>query len=482
MGESFDYDVFLCFADDDEPIARPIHRELCQSGLRVFWSDATMKEKIGQSWLEAVQSALERSQHFLLIASRASMQSQWVKREYEAFLAHCNNKDLRRLIPLLTKGYAAASLPLFLRNLEAAQLENPDSVKQVIHLLGGTPINDLKTQLEAQTKKYDKLNKVTDIGVIVLTVALILLGFLFGLSLSLHNRQIASHPAQPPSTQQGTNQVHPRAELVIAIFHALIILLFIALQFTNFGGKAHNWEKYGWTTGQTMKQFWRGWRWIWLTWLALYVWLSVCWLQPEWYDQHMILTWSVADSLNIANAFGFFFCFLALDEPSVPTAEEPNRAKGFHRHLLIIFGVGILIGVISVMGRVLNGSADPTHFGALGPVLSSCYTGLAMAYLFGRLDSHHMKIPRILLAPLYLYVIIQLAWVIFQAQPPDSVVPSMFFGAALILKILLFAVVTYWLDRGVLLDYLRQSEEYFVNVRSMESDGPTANGMGERLR
>jgi hypothetical protein len=99
-----------------------------------------------------------------------------------------------------------------------------------------------------------------------------------------------------------------------------------------------------------------------------------------------------------------------------------------------------------------------------------------MAYLFGRLDSHHMKIPRVLLAPLYLYVIIQLAWVIFQAQPPDSVVPSMFFGAALILKILLFAVITYWLDRGVLLDYLRQSEEYFIKATAPESQAATAFG------
>ena len=43
MGGTFDYDVFLSFSASDEGLVRPVWQELCLSGLRVFWSDATLK-------------------------------------------------------------------------------------------------------------------------------------------------------------------------------------------------------------------------------------------------------------------------------------------------------------------------------------------------------------------------------------------------------------------------------------------------------
>ena len=71
MEEVFDYDVFLSFASSDEEFARPIWQELCLSGLRVFWSDASLKQRLGEAWYESIQSSLVRSRHLIVIASPA---------------------------------------------------------------------------------------------------------------------------------------------------------------------------------------------------------------------------------------------------------------------------------------------------------------------------------------------------------------------------------------------------------------------------
>jgi hypothetical protein len=459
MPDSFDYHVFVCFAVSDDAIARPVWQELSRSGLRVFWSDATLKEKIGESWFNVIQSALERSQHFLLIASKASMDSPWVEREYQAFYTHCYKQGVRRLIPILTQDFQTKQLPLLLRGLEATKLNDPDCLKRIIHLLGGTPLVELKEEKDRLQLKERRLLRFTEIGGTMLIVTLVLLGFLFGSFVFL--QALESSPRQAGPGQ---------SEFFIAAVHVAVVLLFIGLQSTPIGGKTRNWDKYGPITEKTMTQFWWGWRWIWMTWLALYGWLSACWVQLTWYHKHEPLTWSVADAINVLNAWGFFFCFLALDEPSVPTADEPERADEFRRHIKLVVAAGIVVGVLSILGR----SVLSVQLGVLGPLLASCYTGLAMAYLFGRFDSHHMNIPRFLLAPLYLYVIIQLTWVTFQSGMQNSR-PSMFLGAALILKILLFLVVTYWLDHGVLLEYIKKAEGHFgQEKRPIENVAPQA--------
>ena len=70
MSGIFEYDLFLSFAKTDEKIVKPIWQEMCLAGLRVFWSDSTLKDKIGESWFEVIQSSLEQSQHFVLICSK----------------------------------------------------------------------------------------------------------------------------------------------------------------------------------------------------------------------------------------------------------------------------------------------------------------------------------------------------------------------------------------------------------------------------
>lgn len=144
MADSFEYDVFISFSVSDEEVVRPLWEELGSSGLRVFWSNSTLKDKLGEKWFDTIQSAIGRSKHFLLIVTHASMSSEWVKREYQAFLNHYYKSGSRLLIPVLVGNYSVSKLPMFLDQLQSCRLDQQDSVKRIIQLLWGTNVEELK--------------------------------------------------------------------------------------------------------------------------------------------------------------------------------------------------------------------------------------------------------------------------------------------------------------------------------------------------
>lgn len=159
MADIFEYDVFLSFASSDEEIVKPIWQELCVNGLRVFWSDTTLKKELGNSWFDVIESSLEKSRHPLLICSQASMASKWVKREYKAFYNHFYQPGIRRLIPVLAKGYKVSDLPLFLKELEAGQMDDPGFLQEIIPILGGVNIESLRKENQLLKEKLKSLQR-----------------------------------------------------------------------------------------------------------------------------------------------------------------------------------------------------------------------------------------------------------------------------------------------------------------------------------
>jgi hypothetical protein len=85
------------------------------------------------------------------------------------------------------------------------------------------------------------------------------------------------------------------------------------------------------------------------------------------------------------------------------------------------------------------------------------YDGLAIAFLVGRFDSHWMKVPRWMLAPLYGYALIQMIYVFFFKLPPEWQVYT--YLVALLFKVCLFLVVTHLLHAGNLSQYLEAAED-----------------------
>lgn len=160
MADEFEYDVFLSFASKDTEYVRTIYQVLISSSLRVFWSDETLKEKLGnEGWEEVIEKSLITSQHFLLFSSTEAMDSYWVKQEYRAFVNLCHSKDSnnRMFFILPIHGYSTKQLPAFLQNKQVAQ-----SISDIIPKLGGVNFkkllaeNDkLKKQLQAEQKDIE---------------------------------------------------------------------------------------------------------------------------------------------------------------------------------------------------------------------------------------------------------------------------------------------------------------------------------------
>lgn len=158
MTDPFEYDVFLSFSSADEEVVRPIWQELCSNGLRVFWSDATLKKEVGNSWFEIIEKSIERSKHMLLICSENSMNSKWVQREYRAFYDSCYSQNSRRLIPLLAREFKPNNLPLFLRQLQVGKITDSQFIEEIIPILGGTNIEKMQIEIHSLKEQLDLIS------------------------------------------------------------------------------------------------------------------------------------------------------------------------------------------------------------------------------------------------------------------------------------------------------------------------------------
>ena len=133
--DRFDYDVFLSFASLNESLARPLYERLTGSGLRVFWSDETLKGRVGESWYKVIESSLESSKHFVLLWSPEAKKSKFVELEYKTFHSETIQDDNRLLIPVIVNGYSPSHLPLFLRQMQGYPLDG--NLGDLITRLGG---------------------------------------------------------------------------------------------------------------------------------------------------------------------------------------------------------------------------------------------------------------------------------------------------------------------------------------------------------
>lgn len=158
MTDPFEYDVFISFSSIDEELVKPIWQELCSNGLRVFWSDATLKKEVGNSWFEIIEKSIEQSKHMLLICSDNSMNSKWVQREYRAFFDYCYSPNSRRLIPLLAHEFKPNDLPLFLRQLQVGKANDHEFIREIIPILGGVNIEKLQLELQSLRKQVGLLS------------------------------------------------------------------------------------------------------------------------------------------------------------------------------------------------------------------------------------------------------------------------------------------------------------------------------------
>ncbi|MEW5924572.1 MAG: hypothetical protein AB1746_11350 [Candidatus Zixiibacteriota bacterium] len=239
-------------------------------------------------------------------------------------------------------------------------------------------------------------------------------------------------------------------EFIISVIHVLVIATFLIISRTDIGKPSSKYSFDKEIAKYAFEQFTRGWRYIWWAWLLLYLWLSLYFGQK--YVNISIIDFrlfkAIADTLNTLSAIAFYNIFLVLDVPSVPINHKKNRAEAYYQGLKIATIIGLTVVVISIFDHYFN-----LENAFAGPLLVSFYAAISMAYFFGRLDSHILDIRRWMLAPLYVYVVIQVVWFTFWGTHQPRL-EFIFLIIALILKIYLFLVVTNWLQNGKIQKYL----------------------------
>jgi hypothetical protein len=252
-----------------------------------------------------------------------------------------------------------------------------------------------------------------------------------------------------------TGSITPGAPALLHLVHAAIAALLLAVQFTGFlkpqtiDGRAHPIAR------KCLAQFIAGWRWAWALWFALYAWLwALTALGRNPYP--------VADVLNCLTAFPLFWCFFVLDKPSVPAPGRPERDASFRKAVGVTWGIGVGVALLAAAGRMHVWGMNEFCLGFLG-----IYDGLAIAFLAGRFDSHWIRVPRWMLAPLYGYALIQMVYVFFFNLPAEWQIST--YLVALVFKVCLFFVVTHLLHAGNLRVYLEAAEDGKLGPQESEA-------------
>ena len=233
-------------------------------------------------------------------------------------------------------------------------------------------------------------------------------------------------------------------ELYGALSHVLVLAVLIALVLAG----APPQEPAGTVARNAWRQFRRGWLVLWASWFVLYAWLAVYWAREGG------ATWrawgsAAADVLNLVTSAVFFYLFLVLDKPSVKAVGEPERDGAFRTSL---FWIACTCGAIALLS--IGGRFGWLGLEQVGPALGSMTVAVSMAFFVGRLSDSHLKVRRSLLAPLYVYVAIQMLWhVVVVVGGASEAATSLVLGGALALKVYLFVLITRWMADGALQTY-----------------------------
>ncbi len=104
-------DIFISYASTDLPRIKPLVDALVQRGWSVWWDRTILP---GETWDEVIDAALNAARCVIVLWSRDSVRSQWVRTEAE--------EGQRRglLVPALLDDVDA--IPLAFRRIQAAKL------------------------------------------------------------------------------------------------------------------------------------------------------------------------------------------------------------------------------------------------------------------------------------------------------------------------------------------------------------------------
>ena len=173
-----EYDVFISFksTDDngrptrDRQIARTIYDELKKRGIKTFYSEVTLKNRIGEDYEPIIYKALYSCKFFILVAtSEENLNAAWVKNEWSRFRDRVQDESLINAGCAVFDNLNVNELPPFLRGQGISLAKYPAGGYEVeiadglAARFGLTNKNEeaeeIKRQIEEQKKFQKELEK-----------------------------------------------------------------------------------------------------------------------------------------------------------------------------------------------------------------------------------------------------------------------------------------------------------------------------------
>jgi TIR domain/Effector-associated domain 11 len=162
QNSQFEFDVFLSFSSKNIIEAREVVDKLRGYGLRVFFSDESLRNKAGESFNTVISKALTTSNHFVWLCTPESVGSSWVTMEHESFFGqiYMNDRSNRRFFILKGMRFSEGLLPITYRSLQFADepeqiIQNiPSLSKENVPVKVDTTLNDPPTVAKTKDTIY----------------------------------------------------------------------------------------------------------------------------------------------------------------------------------------------------------------------------------------------------------------------------------------------------------------------------------------
>lgn len=124
LAQEESFDVFLCFRSADKngaptkerTVARRIYDELTRRGINTFFSEESLKGRLGEDYEPIIYKALYSCRFFILIATSVeNVNTAWVKNEWSRFRDRVYEERLSSACCAVFENITPADLPSFLR-------------------------------------------------------------------------------------------------------------------------------------------------------------------------------------------------------------------------------------------------------------------------------------------------------------------------------------------------------------------------------
>ncbi len=120
-----DFDVFICFKStdsdgnptEDRIIARNIYNELEKRNINTFFSEVTLKDRLGEDYEPIIYKAIYTCKIFILVITDISnLQTPWLKNEWARFRDRTIDEGLQNVAFAVFKNIKPSDLPAIFRN------------------------------------------------------------------------------------------------------------------------------------------------------------------------------------------------------------------------------------------------------------------------------------------------------------------------------------------------------------------------------